>query len=228
MPWGHVGILAWNATAAYVCVCVFVCVYARTHHRWQHLRLNVWLSSVATEAHQAVLTCNSDELCKSSMKLNLRLGPQHTHTHTHTILSDGCPDNTWPWVYVCVCACVCVYAPNSNTFIKWLCSVRQYFCMVRCILGMIHICFYRGFMIQFNDKLDITEICFCMYWQCVCVCVCVHVCVQLHAIRLRISACYIYILPRPALLNNRTFPTITIILMATVLHHNHGHIHNNC
>lgn len=62
--------------------CICVCVYARVHHQWQHLCLSVWLCGVETETHQAVLTCNSDELCKSSMKLNLRLGPQHTHTQT--------------------------------------------------------------------------------------------------------------------------------------------------
>ena len=87
MPRGHVGILTLRFNCCVcVCVCVCGCVCVCVGHRWQHLRLSVRLSSVKTEAHQAVLTCNSDELCKSSMKLNLRLGPQHTHTHTRSTL----------------------------------------------------------------------------------------------------------------------------------------------
>lgn len=124
-----------------VCVCVSMRVHACARHQWQHLRLSVWLSSVETEAHQAVLTCNSDELCKSSMKLNLRLGPQHnTHTraYTHTLPSDGCLDNTWP----CVCVCMCAHWYfKPDTFIKWLCSMCQCVYMVRCIVAMIHVCF---------------------------------------------------------------------------------------
>lgn len=87
--------------------CICVCVYARVHHQWQHLCLSVWLCGVEAETHQAVLTCNSDELCKSSMKLNLRLGPQHTHTHTNSPLMVALITHDPLSVCVCVCVYVC-------------------------------------------------------------------------------------------------------------------------
>ena len=155
MPRGRVGILTLRSNCCVsvcVCVCARACVCVRAGHRWQHLRLSVRLSSVETEAHQAVLTCNSDELCKSSMKLNLRLGPQHTHTHTdihtHTLsplmaalITHG-PGCMRVCVCLCVCVCVCLLcAPRSHTFIKGLCSLRLYVYKVWRIVAMIHIWF---------------------------------------------------------------------------------------
>ncbi len=199
----------------HVSTSTFMCEYARVCHRRQHLRLSVWLSSVETEAHRAVLTCNSDELCKSSMKLNLRLGPQHTHTHTRThthsltLHSDGCPDNTWPWVYVCVFTLktlthsLSVFAVCVN-MLTWSDALLLWFIFALMVWRVAWSWIYDAVQWQVGYCADMI-----LYALTACAWVCAVAC---HSPP---YFCMLCISPHPALLNNRTFPTITIILMAT-------------